>query len=130
MTLLPPTKHKLLSALVIAGCVAMTIPFALSLNAYVKGTAGPIPFGPLIFTALIIGLWRLTEWARKTVTFLTVVCAIIVPIGVVNPFNVLDMKTAPLLLSLVLQVYLPAIAALIYVYGLSRFKDQFRKKIW
>ena len=95
-----------------------------------RGNGDPLPILPVILGTLILGLWRLTEWARKTITAFAIVGALIFPIGIINPFLAMDLRDPPPVETLALAVYTPCLAALLYVYSLGRFQGEFRKGFW
>jgi len=130
MNILPPTENATLSVLVIAGCTFMAKLLYNAIAAYSLGLSGPIPTAPIILALLIPGLWRLTEWARKSITGLIVVLSTLVPLGKVSPFNTLDMLVPPPVEVLAIKTYIPIAVALIYAYLLGRYRGEFRKKLF
>ena len=95
MTLLPPTQNKPLIFLTIIGCLFIGFPLYLACAAYLGGHTGPVPVVPFFLLLFLIGLWRLVDWVRKTLTAVVVVYSILAPVGIINPFAAMDMADPP-----------------------------------
>lgn len=79
---------------------------------------------------LILGLWRVTEWARLSLTVIVLAGAVVVPVGIINPFAAMDWINPPTVWELAVQVYVPCLVAVVYVFALGRFKGEFRRQAW
>jgi hypothetical protein len=129
MNILPPTENTTLSILIIAGCTFMANLLYNSTVAYISGYDGLFPTVPVFLAILILGLWRLTEWARKILTGTIIVLSILVPLGEINPFNTLDLLVVPPVKVLAFTTYIPVAVALLYAYLIGRYRSEFRNKI-
>ncbi len=127
MKFLPPTNNKVLLWIVMFGCFFLSLLLYKSVLVYIKGHAGIIPIPSFLTLILLVGLWRVTEWARKTITILVVMSAIIVPIGIINPYNAMEMQNPPSVWYIAVITYLPIAGSLIYVFLLGQYRDHFRR---
>jgi hypothetical protein len=98
--------------------------------AALSGNAVPMPVVSTLLAILLVGLWRLTEWARKVLTGAVVLLAIIVPVGIINPFAAMDMAEPPPVGQLAIWLYIPCAVGLVYVYLLGRYRSEFRRQMW
>ena len=147
MQLLPPTHNKTLRVLVIVGCTLLCCPLAVLIVGLfsrlfpghgLEYTGGEdtiealLPLLPIALLAwFILSLWRLTEWFRKFLTIIVVASSILFPLALINPYAAMEMGgNIPPVTVLVLKFYAPFLGALSYVYVLSRYRREFRKKIW
>ena len=126
---MPPTKYNTLKILVIFGCGILGYPLY---HAIVKVLSGQLELNITmpILLILIIGLWRLTEWARITITVLVLFISITLPVGIFSPFGAMgEMIDPPPVLELALKIYIPIALSILYVFLLGRYRSEFRKKI-
>lgn len=75
--------------LVAAGCVWFA---GSAIVGAFRGTRGPVAAAVIALGlfALAIGLLRMNRYARRVVAVFALIMAIIIPIGVINPFAALD----------------------------------------
>ena len=128
--LLPPTNNQKLLFLILVGCSFIGLAFIQTLSVFLEGDVGTIPIGPLIFSVLFVGLWRVTEWARKLTTSAVIALSLFLPLGIINPFNAMEILNPPPVWILAGKTLLPALVALLYCYAIGRYKDCFRKTIF
>jgi hypothetical protein len=148
MNLLPPTHNKTLIVLVILGCTLLCCPLAFLILILLEGlfpgvesTGGGTNYYILFLLIPIVWLgvfilyfWRLSEQLRRFLTAIVIAAAFIVPFSIISAMCDMDEPIDTSMNSLidiydVLKVFAPFILALIYVYLLSRYRDDFRKRI-
>lgn len=130
MSIFPPTTNRTVLILVVVGCLGLAYLFLRSLWTYFQGDMVSTPWAPLFFGVLTTGLWRLTEWSRRVLTLCVVIMVILVPISFMNPLHPSKFQDPGSNLEFIYQVFVPSLAALLYVYALGRYRDQFRRKYW
>jgi hypothetical protein len=55
---------------------------------------------------------------------------ILVPINIMNPMNSAESRNPRTTFEYMYQVFTPSLIALVYVYALGRYREQFRRKYW
>jgi hypothetical protein len=120
-----PAALKTVLIVLIAGCMLLAVSAILQA---LSGRLLPLLIAALLWLPLAWGLWRMRPLARKIAVALLWLIAVVLPIGVINPFaamdGAIDINTP--IWQLALPVFGLVGLALFALHILGKYKTEFR----
>jgi hypothetical protein len=122
---LPKTRTPSLLFVILALCGILLYLFT---SAIVSRNFFRVGFALIIFAPLGVGLWLQFNFSRAILAGATLFLAILLPVGLINPFAASDYfpRSPPDVWDLALDVYPWTVVGLIVVHVLEKYKSQFK----
>lgn len=127
MALLPRTKSVALRATVLFLVILLACASVNSTYMLLRGNYMAAIIGLCIWLPLAYGLWNLNNSARIGISFLLWCVAILIPVGMINPFAAINGPGPPFpdVWDLVIQIYPCVAVAVLALDILGKHKREF-----
>ncbi len=127
MTFLPKTKSIALRAVIVLLTILLACAIINGVRMALLGIYVPVVVSLCIWLPLAYGLWNLKNAARVGISILLWWVAIVVPVGMINPFAAINGPGPPFpdVWDLAMLVYPCAAVALVALHVLGKYKKEF-----